>query len=72
MTAISAPASIDFLMDSFAARLDIPATVMAVHRRLMEERFGADLWQRFSPTEIARDLEIPALLMHDQEDHDVP
>jgi pimeloyl-ACP methyl ester carboxylesterase len=72
VVAISAPASIDFLMDSFAAQLEIPATVMAVHRRLMEARFGADVWKRFSPTEIARGLDIPALLVHDQEDHDVP
>jgi pimeloyl-ACP methyl ester carboxylesterase len=72
VAALSAPASIDFLMDSFAARLAIPAPVMTVHRRLMEERFGADLWQRFSPTGIARGLAIPALLVHDREDHDVP
>jgi len=72
VVALSAPASIDFLMDSFAARLGIPTAVMDVHRRLMELRFGADLWRRFSPTEIARDLDIPALLMHDKEDHDVP
>jgi pimeloyl-ACP methyl ester carboxylesterase len=72
VVALSAPASIDFLMDSFAARLGIPTAVMDVHRRLMELRFGADLWRRLSPTEIALDLDIPALLMHDQEDHDVP
>ena len=69
---LSAPASIDFLMDSFAARLTIPAAVMDVHQRLMELRFGADLWRQFSPTEIARGLDIPALLVHDKEDHDVP
>lgn len=72
VVALSAPSSIGFLMDSFAARLNIPNAVMAVHRRLMEERFGTDLWQRFSPTEIARDLDIPALLIHDKEDREVP
>jgi pimeloyl-ACP methyl ester carboxylesterase len=39
---------------------------------LMEQRFGADVWRRLSPTEIARGLDIPALLVHDQEDDDVP
>jgi pimeloyl-ACP methyl ester carboxylesterase len=72
VVAVSAPASIEFLMDSFAARLGISDAVMAVHRRLMEERFGADLWQRFSPSAIAGGLRIPALLVHDDEDHDVP
>lgn len=69
---LSAPLSIEFLMESFSARLDLSTAVMAVHRRLMEARFGADLWRRFSPREIARGLDIPALLVHDEEDHDVP
>jgi len=69
---LSAPASIEFLMDSFAAQLELPAAVMDVHRRLMEQRFGADVWRRLSPTVIARGIDIPALLVHDQQDHDVP
>jgi pimeloyl-ACP methyl ester carboxylesterase len=72
VVALSAPASIEYLMNSFAARLGIPTTVMDVHRRLMEQQFGADVWRRFSPTDIARSLNIPALLVHDEEDHDVP
>ena len=72
VAALSAPSSLEYLMESFAARLDLPAGVMAVHRRLLEERFGADIWKRFSPREIARRLDIPALLVHDEEDHDVP
>jgi len=72
VVALSAPANLEFLMDSFAARLGIGAAVMAVHRRLVESKFGADLWRRLSPTEIARGLSIPALLIHDEDDHDVP
>ena len=72
VVALSAPSSIEFLMDSFAARLAVPTAVMAVHRRLMEQQFGADVWQRLSPTIIARGLTIPALLFHDDEDRDVP
>lgn len=72
VAALSAPSSIEFLMDSFAAGLGIPAPVMAVHRRLMEQQFGTDVWQRFSPSRIARGLGIPALLIHDDEDREVP
>ena len=72
MAALSAPSSLEYLMESFAARLDLPAGVMAVHRRLLEERFGADIWEKFSPREIACCLDIPALIVHDEEDHDVP
>jgi pimeloyl-ACP methyl ester carboxylesterase len=70
--AVSAPASVEFLMQSFAATLDVSAPVMAVHRRLMEARFGTDLWQRFSPTAIAASLSIPALVVHDDTDHEIP
>lgn len=72
VVALSAPSSIEFLMESFAARLAIPKPVMAVHRRLMEQQFGSDVWRRLSPTEIARQVNIPALLIHDEDDHDVP
>ena len=72
VVALSAPSNLEYLMESFGARLDLPAGVVAVHRRLLEERFGTDIWKRFSPREIARHLDIPALLVHDQEDHDVP
>lgn len=72
VVALSAPSSIEFLMESFAARLAIPNPVMAVHRRLMEQQFGSDVWHRLSPAEIARHVSIPALLIHDEDDHDVP
>lgn len=72
VVALSAPSSIEFLMESFAARLAIPNPVMAVHRRLMERQFGGDVWHRLSPAEIARQVNIPALLIHDDDDHDVP
>ncbi len=72
VVALSAPSRIEFLMDSFAAGLGLSEPVKAVHRRLMEERFGADVWQRFAPSGLARGLDIPALLIHDDEDDDVP
>lgn len=72
VVAVSAPSSIDFLMDSFAAQLAVPGPVMAVHRRMMEEQFGADVWQRLSPAVIARGLDVPALLFHDDQDREVP
>jgi len=72
VVAVSAPSSIDYLMDSFAAQLTVPAPVMAVHRRLLEQEFGIDLWQRLSPRHNAAGLSLPALLFHDADDHDVP
>jgi pimeloyl-ACP methyl ester carboxylesterase len=72
MVAVSPPSNVECLLNSFAAGLGISAPVMAVHRRLLEARFGPDLWERFSPAAIAPALKLPALLVHDDEDHDVP
>lgn len=72
VVAIAAPASIEDMMASFSERLGVPPPARAVHRRLMEQRFGADVWQRFLPTRIAATLQVPALLIHDADDHDVP
>jgi pimeloyl-ACP methyl ester carboxylesterase len=72
MVALAAPASIEFLFDSFANALALPETVRHVHRRLLEQRFGPDLWQRFGPLSIAPSLNVPALFLHDTDDHDVP
>jgi pimeloyl-ACP methyl ester carboxylesterase len=72
VVAISAPASIEFMMESFGDALGVPPPAREVHRRLMEERFGADVWERLSPLRIAATLEAQALLIHDAEDRDVP
>jgi pimeloyl-ACP methyl ester carboxylesterase len=72
VVALSPPSRIEFLMDSFAAGLALSEPVKAVHRRLMEKRFGADVWQRFAPNGLASEIDIPALLIHDDQDDDVP
>ncbi len=72
MVALAAPSSLDFLVDSFARTLALPPPVVGVHRRLLERRFGPDLWERFAPRELARGLKLPALVLHDADDRDVP
>lgn len=72
MVAIAAPSSVEFLVDSFAGMLALSPPVVQVLRRRLEERFGPDLWMRFAPRELARGCEVPALLLHDEDDRDVP
>ena len=43
-----------------------------IFNRKFETQFGADLWQRFSPEVLARQLDVPGLVIHDQDDRDVP
>lgn len=69
---ISAPANLEFLVDSFARALAIPGTVMAVLRRLQEQRFGGNLSELISTESNARTLTVPALVIHDVNDYDVP
>jgi pimeloyl-ACP methyl ester carboxylesterase len=69
---ISAPASLEFMVRRFADMLELPEPALRVHRRLLEEQFGPDLWRRFAPTEMARRLDVPALVLHDEQDRDVP
>ena len=69
---ISAPAHVDYLLDSFAQTLAIPDTVIEdVHRR-MDERFDQGFWQTISTVVNVRELDVPALVIHDGDDHNVP
>jgi len=72
MVALAAPSSVEFLVDSFAGMLALSPPVVQVLRRRLEERFGPDLWTRFGPRELARGRELPALVLHDEDDRDVP
>jgi len=40
--------------------------------RKFEADFGADLWQRFSPEQLVRQFAVPGLVIHDEDDRDVP
>lgn len=69
---ISAPAHVDYLLDSFAQTLAIPDKVIEeVHRR-MDRRLDAGFWETISTVVNVRDLDVPALVIHDEDDHNVP
>lgn len=69
---ISPPATIEGMVDKFAAQLAIPAPAVSAMRGYFEARFGADLWTRYSPLRLAGTMNVPALIVHDDEDRDVP
>jgi pimeloyl-ACP methyl ester carboxylesterase len=69
---ISAPAHVDYLLDSFAQTLSIPDAVIADMRRRMEARFPEGWWETVSTVVNVRELEVPALIIHDEHDHSVP
>ncbi len=72
LVAIAPPADIHGLAQKFFGVLAVPAAVRAVFRRKFEARFGTDVWQRFSPEVLARQMGVPGLIVHDQDDIDMP
>lgn len=69
---ISAPAHVDYLLDSFAHTLSIPDAVVEDMHRRMEARFPHGYWENISTVVNVRELNVPALIIHDEVDHSVP
>lgn len=72
LVALSPPDNVRNMTRKFFVALDIRPAVQAEFNRLFEAHFGADLWQRFSPVVLASGLNVPGLVIHDQDDRDVP
>jgi pimeloyl-ACP methyl ester carboxylesterase len=69
---ISAPAHVDYLLDGFAQTLAIPDKVIEDVQRRMDERFDEGFRETISTVVNVRDLDVPALVIHDRDDHNVP
>jgi pimeloyl-ACP methyl ester carboxylesterase len=69
---ISAPAHIDYLLDSFTHTLGMPEGVVEDVRRRMDARFPEGFRDNISTVYNVRELEVPALIIHDENDHSVP
>ena len=65
---ISPPAEVETLLHAFAETLNIPDGVVKRFRTRLEHEFGHDIWDRLSPSHVVRDLDLPALIIHDRYD----
>lgn len=72
LVAIAPPAEMRELARRFCAALNLPRAAQADFYGRLEARFGADLWDRFSPVALARQVSLPGLVLHDEDDSDVP
>ncbi len=72
IVAISPPDNVRHLTQKFFTALNVAPRVQEVFNRTIETHYGADLWQRFSTEVMARQLDVPGLVIHDQDDRDVP
>lgn len=69
---ISPPADTDFLIESFCKTLKVPDATKAAFIKRFELRFGDDARSLISTVFNARVLAIPALVIHDKDDKEVP
>ncbi|MDX1635205.1 MAG: alpha/beta hydrolase, partial [Marinobacter sp.] len=69
---IAPPASLASVVRSFGAGLGLSQPVLDVHARLLEERFGKDVWQRLDLTRRVGQIGVPGLIISDRHDRQVP
>jgi pimeloyl-ACP methyl ester carboxylesterase len=69
---LGSPARLEFLVNRFARMLTLPDPVLTDLRRRLENRFTANVWELMSTDSNARGLTMPALIVHDRDDREVP
>ena len=63
--------SIYDIMKDFVAKLEMKPIIAKMMKDYYDKKFGVDL-ETFSSYQIAKNIEIPTLIIHDTEDKDVP
>lgn len=66
------PADMQFLVQGFARTLEMHDKVITNLCERLEQRFERNFWERISTLCNVRQLDVPALLIHDEEDSSVP
>ncbi|MES9991909.1 MAG: alpha/beta fold hydrolase [Candidatus Thiodiazotropha sp.] len=69
---ISPPKDVTTLLQQFSTLLGLNEAVVGQLRRRLEQRFGEDIWARFSMHEWVRAVDIPGLIIHDSRDRYIP
>jgi len=72
VVALAPPAEMREIADRFCELLNLPDSVQTRFYRRLEEQFGPDCWERFSPIKMVPKVEQPGLVIHDETDGDVP
>jgi pimeloyl-ACP methyl ester carboxylesterase len=72
VVSLSAPATVEYLLDGFAQTLDMPPAVIANLRQRLDKRFEGGYRERTSMLNNVRGLSVPALVIHDADDVSVP
>ncbi len=66
------PPDIGSIVKLFSVMLKVKPEVVEIQKKMLEQKFGEDVWEKFSILEIVKTISTPGLLIHDQHDEDVP
>ena len=69
---ISPPARVAALIEKFADTLSIPEKALKDFIRRFEDAYGKNIFEQASMQNSVRELSLPALVIHDEDDTDVP
>jgi len=70
---VSSPSYFDFLLARFSSSLHLPQSIQNYMVSRFKKEYGDDMMERISSSNTAKKLgHIPALIIHDEEDQDVP
>jgi pimeloyl-ACP methyl ester carboxylesterase len=62
---------LDHALDTFTQIFSLPPNAREGLKRTIDRRYGSDVWERLSASTLARDLDVPALIVHDRDDPQV-
>mgnify|MGYP001553955747 FL=1 len=68
---ISSPAHGGYLIQGFAQTLAIPDVVVANMQQRIDRKFEGEIWERLSTVYNVKELDVPALIIHDENDASV-
>lgn len=69
---LSSPISVNWLLEMYCQILGCPAVVTKAIKRRIETQFGESIWQRLQTDQMVKSLACSALIIHDQNDHEIP
>ena len=71
LVTIAPSVRLDHALVTFARLFSLPADAVTGLKATIDRRYGAEVWGKFAGHEIARDLDVPGLIVHDREDPQV-
>lgn len=63
---------LDHALDRYAELFSLPPKAVAGLKATIDRRYGEDVWEKLTATAAAAEVDLPALIVHDRDDPQVP